>query len=203
MLDPHFVVVAAALSVAGSAAYVRDTLRGVTTPHRVTWGLWALEGTLAYAVEIQQRVGLASLMTLALGLTPLVVFLASFKNAHAAWKIDAFDMGCGVVSLGGVVLWAALNQPTAALLSFAAADFIAALPTYRKAWRAPESETARTFVLGAFNTGITLLTLRVVTTAGALFPGVIMVTDSILSVVILTRLGPRFARRATRGGSLA
>ncbi|MDH2903558.1 MAG: hypothetical protein PXZ08_06380, partial [Actinomycetota bacterium] len=69
-------------------------------------------------------------------------------------------------------------------------------PTYRKSWRSPESETARVFVMGAVNTGITLLTLRDFTTAGALFPGVIMMTDSILSVMILTRLGPRLARRS-------
>ncbi len=203
MLDPRFVLLAAALSVAGSAAYLRDTLRGTTAPHRVTWGLWALEGILAFAVEIQQRVGLASVMTLALGVIPLVIFVASFKNSRAAWKIDAIDITCGVVSLGGVTLWALVNQPTLALVAFAAADFIAALPTFRKAWRVPESETARTFVFGAVNTGITLLTLRTFTTAAALFPGVIMMTDTILSVVIVARLGPRVARRTSRGDSFA
>ncbi len=196
MLDPRFVFLAAALSVFGSASYVRDTLRGTTSPHRVTWGLWALEGILAYVVETEQHVGLASLMTLALGLMPLVVFGASFKNSHVAWRIDALDVICGVMSLAGLVFWAVVNEPTVALVSFVAADFIAALPTYRKSWRSPESETARVFVMGAVNTGITLLTLRDFTTAGALFPGVIMMTDSILSVMILTRLGPRLARRS-------
>lgn len=203
MLDPRFVFLAAALSVFGSASYVRDTLRGTTSPHRVTWGLWALEGILAYVVEVQQHVGLASLMTLALGLMPLVVLVASFKNPRAAWKVDAVDVACGVVSLAGLVFWAVVNEPTVALVSFVAADFIAALPTYRKSWRSPESETARVFVMGAVNTGITLLTLRIFTTAGALFPGVIMLTDSILSVLILTRLGPRLVQRTRHKESLA
>jgi hypothetical protein len=57
--------------------------------------------------------------------------------------------------------------------------------------------------MGALNTGITLLTLKEFTTAGALFPGVIMMTDSILSVLILTRLGPRLAQRAAHKESLA
>ncbi len=203
MIDPRFVILAAALSVVGSATYVRDTLRGTTSPHRVTWGLWALEGILAYLVEIQQHVGAASFMTLALGLMPLVIFFVSFKNPHAAWKIDVVDIVCGVVSLGGLVFWAAVNEPTVALVSFVVADFIAALPTYRKSWHAPESETPRTFVMGALYTGITLLTLRNFTTAGALFPGVIMMTDSILSVLILTRVGPRLARRTGHKESLA
>ena len=203
MIDPRFVILAAVLSVVGSATYVRDTLRGTTSPHRVTWGLWALEGILAYLVEIQQHVGAASLMTLSLGLTPLVIFVVSFKNPHAAWKIDVVDVVCGVVSLGGLVFWAVVNEPTVALVSFVVADFIAALPTYRKSWHSPESETPRTFVMGALYTGITLLTLRNFTTAGALFPGVIMMTDSILSVLILTRIGPRLAQRTGHKESLA
>ena len=149
MIDPRFVILAAVLSVVGSATYVRDTLRGTTSPHRVTWGLWALEGILAYLVEIEQHVGAASLMTLALGLMPLVIFVVSFKNPHAAWKIEAVDVVCGVVSLGGLVFWAVVNEPTVALVSFVVADFIAALPTYRKSWHSPESETPRTFVMGA------------------------------------------------------
>lgn len=199
MIDPRFVFLAAALSVVGSVSYVRDTLRGTTLPHRITWGLWSVEGILAFFVEIQQHVGLASLMTLALGLIPFVVLVCSFKNPLGAWQIDGVDVACGVVSVAGMVFWAAVHEPTVALISFVIADFIAALPTFRKSWRAPDSETPRTFVMGALNTGITLLTLRRFTTAGALFPGVIMMTDSMLSVVILARLGPRYGRWRIRG----
>lgn len=203
VLDPRFVYLAAALSVVGSASYVRDTLRGTTSPHRVTWSLWALEGILAFVVEIQQHVGAAAIMTLALGVMPLVVLVSSFVNPHAVWKVDVVDIVCGLVSLAGLVFWSLIHQPTTALVSFVTADFIAAWPTYRKSWRAPQSETPRIFVLGAVNTGITLLTLHQFTTAGALFPGVIMMTDSILSVIILGRLGPRFAQRFSRRGDIA
>ena len=167
-------------------------------PHRVTWGLWALEGVLAFAVEVQQHVGLASLMTLALGLVPMVVLAASFMNPGGVWQIDRIDIACGAVSIAGLVFWAVIHQATAALVAFVIADFIAALPTFRKSWHSPDSETPRAFVLGAVNTGITLLTLKTLTTAGALFPGVIMLTDLLLSVVILTRWGPRMANRRIR-----
>ena len=203
MIDPRFVFLATALSAVGAATYVRDTMRGSTSPHRVTWGLWALEGILAFVVEVQQHVGLASTMTLALGLVPLLVVIVSFKNPHAVWRIDRIDVVCAVVSLSGLVFWAVVNQPTLALISFAVADFMAALPTYRKSWAHPETETARMFVLGTVNTGITLLTLKHFTTDGALFPGVIMMTDCILSVLIITRVGPRVARRARPRGTLA
>ncbi len=64
MIDPRFVFLAIAVSLVGMTGYVRDTLRGVTSPNRVTWGLWGIEGILVFVVEVQQHVGLASWMTL-------------------------------------------------------------------------------------------------------------------------------------------
>ena len=183
-----------AFSLFGAWSYIRDTLRGETSPNRVTWSLWGLEGILAFAVEVQQHVGLASLMTLILGLVPCAVVAVSFRNPHRAWRIDAFDAFCGALSLLGVVFWAFVHEPTVALVSFVAADQLAALPTVRKSWRAPSTETARAFAMGTLNTAITLMTLRELTTAGALFPGAIMVTDLVIAVLVSFKMGPRWRK---------
>lgn len=198
MIDPRFIYLAALLSFAGTYGYIRDTLRGDTSPNRVTWGLWAIEGLLAFVVEIQQHVGLASLTTLMLGLMPFVIVMASFKNPRSVWKIGRFDLFCGLISAAGLLFWGFVNEPTVALISFVAADQIAALPTVRKAWIAPTSESARVFFLGFANCTITLMTLKHFTTAGVLFPGCILVTDLLIAVLVVTKVGRRFG-----GGSVA
>jgi hypothetical protein len=192
VIDPRFVYLAAALSVVGAFSYIRGTLAGVTRPNRVTWSLWGVEGVLAFAVEIQQHVGLASLMTLMLGLVPCVVVAASFRNPHGVWKIGVFDMACGAIAVTGLIFWGFINEPTVALVSFVIADQVAALPTVRKSWLAPETESPRVFFLGFLNCAITLFTLTTLTTAGVLFPGCILVTDLLLGVLIVTKAGPRF-----------
>jgi hypothetical protein len=191
MIDPRFVYVAAALSVVGAYGYIRDTVRGDTSPNRVTWSLWGVEGVLAFCVEIQQHVGLAALMTLMLGLVPCAVVVASFRNPNGVWKLGAFDIVCGAVSVGGLVFWAFVNEPTVALVSFVVADQMAALPTIRKSLLAPSTESPRLFFLGSANCAITLLTLTKLTTAGVLFPGCILVTDLIVGLLIVSNLGPR------------
>ena len=191
MIDPRFVFLAAILSLFGAYGYLRDTLNGSTTPNRVSWSLWALEGILGFVVELQQHVGMAAVMTLMLGLVPFMVVVASFRNPNGVWKIGRFDAFCGVISLLGLVFWAFINQPTVALLSFVAADQVAAWPTIRKSFIAPASESSQVFFMGVLNTGITLLTLKHFTTAGALFPGVILVTDLVIAVLIVTKIGPR------------
>lgn len=180
-----------AFSLAGGFTYIRDTLRGVTSPNRVTWSLWAVEGLLAFVAERQQHVGLASFMTLFLGLVPLVVVAASFRDRQSYWKIGRFDVACGVVSLGGLVFWLVSSHPTVALVAFVAADSIAGLPTLRKAFVAPASETAWNFFAGAINGGITMLTLSRFTTAGALFPMAIFAMDLAIGTLVLSKVGPR------------
>ena len=201
MLDPRFVYLAVALSALGATGYIRDTLRGLTAPNRVTWGLWGLEGLLAFGVESQQNVGLARWMTLALGAVPVLVVAASFRDRNAVWRLGAFDLVCGVISVAGVVFWALVHEATIALVAFIAADQVAALPTFRKSWLAPESETHWVFFLGCANCVITVLTLKVFTTAGVLYPGVIAVSDLLLALVIVTRFGPRW--RSTHRPSVA
>ena len=192
MIDPRFVYLAVALSLVGAYGYIRDTLRGDTSPNRVTWSLWGVEGVLAFFVEVQQHVGLAALMTLMLGLVPCAVVVASFRNRHAVWKLGVFDVVCGAVSVGGLVFWAFVNEPTVALVSFVLADQLAALPTIRKSWLAPNTESPRLFFLGSTNCAITLLTLTRLTTVGVLFPGCILVADLIVGLLIVSKVGPRF-----------
>ena len=197
VIDSRFVFLAAALSLVGAYGYIRATLRGDTSPNRVTWSIWALEGILGFIVELQQHVGLAALMTLMLGLVPLVVVAASFRNPHSVWKIGFFDAFCGAISLLGLVFWALVNAPTVALVSFVVADQVAALPTIRKSWLAPTTESPWAFFLGVASTGVTLLTLQHFTTAGALFPGCILVADLIIALLVVTRVGPRLRQDVT------
>lgn len=191
MIDQRFIYLAAALSLYGVYDYVRDTLRGSTSPNRVSWGLWGLEGVLAFFVEIQQHVGLPALMTLMFGVVPLIVLAASFRNPHSVWRIGPFDVVCGVISLLGIVAWGVVNQSTVALVSFIAADQVAALPTIRKSWIAPTTESPRVFILGVVNCAITLLTLKHFTTGGAIFPGFIFVCDLAIAVLVISAVGPR------------
>ena len=58
MLNVHFVFLGAAIGTVGQALYVVDTIRGRTQPNRVTWLLWAVNPLLAFAVEIDDGVGL-------------------------------------------------------------------------------------------------------------------------------------------------
>jgi hypothetical protein len=201
VIDPRFVYVAAALSLYGVYDYVRATLRGDTLPNRVSWGLWGIEGVLGFVVEVQQHVGPAAVMTLMFGVVPIIVVLASFRGHHGVWHVDAFDIVCGIISLLGIVFWGVVGQQTVALVAFISADQVAALPTLRKSWRAPQTESPKVFVTGVVNSAITLMVLKHFTTEGVVFPGAILVCDTVISTLVIGRLGPRW--RQARSAKVA
>ena len=193
MLDQRFIYVAMAISAYGTFSYIRAILaKGSTVrPHRITWGLWTVEGILAFISELQQHVGVAALTTLMLGLMPGLVLLVTFIAKNGSWEVTTFDFICGALSVLGLIYWLVSNQPLIGLLSFVVADQLAAIPTLRKAWLEPESEQYAPFLMGSIYTGITLLTLQKFTTAGASFPGAICVVDAIVAFLVISKLGNR------------
>ncbi len=202
MLDVHWVILGAALSMAGGAAYVRDTLRGTTHPNRVTWLLWAAAPLLAFAVEVDEGVGLRSLMTFVVGFGPVLVLAASFVNRQAVWRITRLDWVCGALSVAGTALWLGTRVGVVAIAASIAADALAAVPTLVKSWRAPHTETVSVYVGSLANAVITLLTVTRWTAAESAFPLYIGVITAVEVVLVGGRPGPRLAARR-RPGPLA
>lgn len=198
MINVHFVILGAVCSLTGALLYARDTVRGRNQPNRVTWLMWGAIPMVTFSAEVQAGVGLRSLMTLFIGVGPLVVFLVSFANRAAVWRIGALDYLCGAMSLAGLVVWLATQKGTVAIAASIAADALAGFPTVRKAWLAPETESANSYI-GSFASGvITLLTVHVVTTAEVAFPLYIAVVTAVELTLVVGRIGPRL-RELTAG----
>jgi hypothetical protein len=191
VINVHFVFLGAAISLVGSCLYARDTFRGLTQPNRVTWTLWFVAPMLAFAAELQQGVGLQSLMTFSVGLGPFIVLCASFANKNSVWKIGPFDLACGVASILGLLLWLITSNNIVALASFMAADGLAGLPTLVKSWTNPETESANAYIGGFVNALLTLATVTTWTTAVVAFPLQIVIFNAVQIVLITGRVGPR------------
>ena len=96
MLNENFVIVGIIITFVGSSSYLIDTIRGKVQPNKVSWFLWALAPILAFFAEIQQGVGIQSLLTFTVGFIPAVIFIASFVNKKSYWKLEKLDVVCGV-----------------------------------------------------------------------------------------------------------
>lgn len=189
MINENFVYLAIVIGLVGGSSYLISTLRGKTKPNRVTWGIWALAPLIATYAAVQQGVGIQVATTFIAGFIPLLVFISSFVNKDAYWKISKFDIFCGVLALLGIVLWQITDEPNLAILMGIFADGLAALPTVVKAYKEPETESYSAYLGALIANIITLLTITVWEFQYYAFPLYLVILCSILFVLIKFELG--------------
>lgn len=145
---PHIlVIISAGVSIAGASTYIRDTIRGNTKPNRVSWSMWALAPMIGTAAALAAHADVWATSRIFLsGFLPLIIVVASFVNPGSYWKLTLFDALCGVCSLVALFIWLGVQSPTGAILVAALGDGFACIPTLRKAWLHPETESGIVFL---------------------------------------------------------
>jgi hypothetical protein len=191
MLHPNFVIIGTLIGAVGSLAYLIDTVKGKVKPNRVSFLLWSIAPFIAFAAQIKQGVGLESLMTFSTGFLPLTVFIATFVNKKAEWKLTKFDLICGALSIIGLILWLITKVGNVAIFFSIVADGLAAVPTLVKAYKYPDTEIAWPWLATVFGVVLTLLTLNEWTFANSAFIVYIFIVNIIIFSLVQFRIGEK------------
>lgn len=191
MIDEKFVFLAVALIIFGDFTYLVGTIKGKIKPNKVTWLLWGLTPLLAFAAQLSQGIGLASLTTFAFGGVPILIFLASFLNKKSFWKITNFDLICGALAIVGLVLWQVTQVGNWAILFALVSDGLAGMPTFVKSYKAPETESYWTYLLNSVGGAITLFTIKTWDFAHYAFPLYVLSGGALLFLLIKFKLGKK------------
>lgn len=137
-------VIAVFLTFAAYVPYYRSILKGKTHPHIYTWALWGLVTVLIVALQIKGGAGAASLVTIAGGLLCLGVIILSLKSGKK--DITKSDKVVAILSLAAIVSWLIADQPVLSVILIISSDMFAFIPTVRKSWRNPRSESLLFYV---------------------------------------------------------
>ena len=188
LVDIILVLISVSLSVYGSYYYIRDTIRGTTRPNRLSYGLWAVAPLIGVGAAISSGADiLTTVRTFMAGFMPLLIFIASFANKTGYWKTTKFDYFCGLFSIVALVVWLVVDLPVYAVLLAAIADFFAAIPTIKKSWTNPESETGIAYVTSLLSVLIILPTIKVFDIQSTAFQIYLLTVNIILIFAIYRR----------------
>ncbi|MES2223744.1 MAG: hypothetical protein V4469_02300 [Patescibacteria group bacterium] len=187
-LDIILVLVSVCLSLFGSYRYIYDTIKGTTRPNRVSQSLWAVAPLIGVGAAISSGAGvLTTVRTFMSGFIPLVIFIVSFVNKTGYWKTTKSDYFCGIFSLVALVLWLLIDMPVYAVLFAALADMFAAIPTIKKSWTNPESETGAAYVMSLLSVIVILPTIKVFDIQNTVFQIYLLFIDIVLIFCIYRR----------------
>jgi len=189
MINENFILLGVGLQLIGGLGYLLDTLKGKVKPNKVSWLLWSLAPLIAFFAEIKQGVGILSLTTFVAGFVPFLIFIASFLNKKAEWKLKTFDLVCGALSILGLVFWMVTKVGNIAIFFSILADALASVPTVVKAYKQPETENGLVFFMSLFNSGIGLLVIKTWNFQHVGFPLYLLINAIIFVVLIYGKLG--------------
>jgi hypothetical protein len=182
MLPEWFVVFAVALRLASGATYARAVLARQAKPNPITWFFWALTPLIVFTAQLfhLEAVGWGIATTLALGLSPLLVFIVSLRHNWHRSQFTPSTITCGVLAACGILLWLTTNDPVLAIIFSIAADTFASIPTVIKAWRDPKSEFLPAYLITTASVIITAATITTWSFASYAFPAYIFAINVII-----------------------
>ncbi|MGA0343450.1 MAG: hypothetical protein ACO3RT_07905 [Arenicellales bacterium] len=193
-LAQWLVLASAVLMLWGGYDYLKDTLMGKTKPNRVSWSLWALAPLISLGAAFSAGADIwASVRVIVGGIVPATVFFASFVNKNSYWRLNAFDWFCGALSVAALVFWQLADSPLLAVLLASAANTLASVPTFIKAWNFPETESRLIFINSFVSSVIIIPAIPEWTVANSAFQISLMTTTALMMVAIFRKsLGIQF-----------
>lgn len=129
----------AAIGIGFTIPYIIHTVRGKTQPHLYTWLIWTVTQAIAAGGVYVGNGGWTALGMIlgacTIGCVACLSFVYGTRNIHI---IDTILLAGAATAL---CIWLFLENPLLAVLTATLIDFFGYIPTLRKTWQEPESET--------------------------------------------------------------
>lgn len=178
-----FVFLAVLLAVIGNVPYLRDVITNKIQPHPYTWLVWSIVSAVTLFGQIAKGGGIGSIPTaVAEGFT-IIIFLFSLRYGFRdIAKRDTYFL---IVALLGLIPWVITKDPTLSVVTVVGIDVVAFIPTLRKAWQRPHTETVSVYAMNVLRHILTLFSLDAYNIATTLHSIVMILINTLMTVFIV------------------
>ena len=135
-----FSVISVSVGLWAFYPYLKGVLKKETQPHEFTWLIWAItQGTATAGLWVGGG-GIGAIYLTISTLLVTLIFLLSLKGGKK--HITKSDIVVLIAALIGIGIWAVLDNPVLAVLLMSCIDVAGYIPTFRKSYSYPWTETA-------------------------------------------------------------
>jgi len=173
------------LAIYGYFAYIKDTLKGQTTPHLYSWIVFLIMDSIAFLIQIGDNAGPWAWGTLATGLMGLTVLVLALKSGEK--NITRSDSIAFTLALCSIGLYIFLENPLYALINVIAILLFAMYPTFRKSYHKPWEETLSLYSIAAIRSGISIIATINISALTIGLPVFIIIINTLFIAMVLIR----------------
>lgn len=178
-------IIAVVLTFLAYIPYYRDILKGKTRPHIYSWSLWAFLTIILVALQIKGGAGPATWVTAVVAMMCFGVIFLSYKNGKR--DITRLDKVVAVLSLIAIGFWLIANQPEISITLVIIADLLAFVPTVRKSYKDPYSETLSFYVTNVIRFCLALVAVENYTYLSSSWIIAWVLGNALLSIMLFIR----------------
>ncbi|MFA6308117.1 MAG: hypothetical protein WCS88_00090 [Patescibacteria group bacterium] len=180
-----FGILATVLGIISFWPYLKDILHKKTKPHVYSWLVWTIIQTVGVLAMIKGGASFGAL-GLAVGtLFCITIFLLAFKyGTRNITKLDTFLL---ISALIIIVFWLIQKDPLISVILVTIIDTIAFMPTYRKTYLAPYTETLSAYYLLASANLLSIFAIADYSLTTTLYISTLVVTDTIMIFLLIFR----------------
>ncbi len=180
-----FGLVSSIIAVVCFVPYFIDIFKKKTEPHMYSWLIWTILQVVGVMAQLKDGAGYGS-WALSIGaFFCFAIFILSFK--YGTKNISKFDIFCLIASLFAIYIYLNIKNPVWAIIVVATVNFVGFLPTFRKGFQEPFSETPSTFVLSAIANLLSILALQNYSLTTVLYIASLFITNSSFASIIFLR----------------
>ena len=178
-------VIAALLAVVGNVPYLMDIYKGRVKPHAYTWFVWTIVSAITFLGQLAKGAGIGALPTaVSEGFTVIIFFFSLKYGFKPITKTDTFFL---LLALAGIIPWILTKDPTISVIVAVTIDLIAFVPTLRKTWEYPASETTILYSMNVLRHILALFSLQAYNIATTLHSIAMIMTNALMTGFLLMR----------------
>lgn len=172
-------IIASLIAVVGNVPYLRDVIKKRVRPHPYTWLVWTIVSLVTLFGQIAKGAGIGALPTAAAELFTVIIFFFSLQYGFK--QIRKTDTYFLIAALLGLIPWALTKDPTISVIIVVSIDLIAFIPTLRKTWFDPKSETPILYSMNVVRHIMTLFSLQAYNIATTLHSIAMIITNTLMT----------------------
>jgi hypothetical protein len=180
-----FGFISTALALVSFFPYIKDVVAKKTTPHMYSWLIWSILPMTAALAILQENTLPSALGVLANSLVSFCVFLLCFK--YGTKNITYFDILCLIGAFVAIGAWVITDNILLSVILVTLTDFIGFLPTYRKGYEEPWSETASMYLLSGISNICALIAIENYSLTSSFYVASLVLTNAICVSILLFR----------------
>lgn len=178
-------ILATIIGVISFFPYLKDVFKLKTKPHLYTWLIWSItQGTAVFGI-LYGGGGWGVLNLLVGTLLVLLVLILSFK--YGSKDIILSDKIILIIAVSSIIIWWKLNQPIFSIIMVSLIDFIGYIPSFRKTYKDPWSETSITWLFFSLSNILAILSIEKYSILTTCYLAVITIANLILFFISYIR----------------